>query len=165
MFQRLLHEDVIRLPLEAPNFEGAVAELIATLPSVFLSPRRKSELLEILLQREFFESSAAGAQLALPHCVLPGLEEPFCALGISRKGIPFSAAESPVHFILISVFPEKGEWTPQRYELLKEVKAFFKEPFLRERLKICDSPEDAYEFLSRETQPSLPSHGFRFRVR
>lgn len=165
MFQHLLHEKAIRIPLEASSREGAFAELIALLPSWELSSRQKSRLLEILLQREFFESTAVSRQLALPHCLLPGISDPFCVLGISRKGIAFSAEDGqPVHFVFLSVFPEKNEFSGPRYALLREIENFFKDPFLRERLKICETAEEVYEIFLRESQPSYPPQQFRFRI-
>ena len=164
MFQHLLHEADIRIPLEASSREGALAELIATLPSFKFSAQQKSNLLEVLLQREFFESTAVGNQLALPQCVLPGIEAPFFLMGISRKGIMFPSQDGqPVHFVFLSVFPEKSGEAVRRYSLLHEIEIFFNDPFLRERLKICETPEEVCEIFVRESQTAFPPQQFRFR--
>ncbi len=164
MFQQLLREDLIRVPLEATNCEGAMAELIAMLPSGMLSPRQKGNLLEILLQQEFFESTAAGNQLALSHCVLPGLTEPFLLAGVSRKGIEYRSGDGqPAHFVLLSVFPETVPFS-QRSAHLLEIQAFFRDPFLRERMKISETPEEIYEIMLRESQPAFSAPRYKYRA-
>lgn len=164
MFPHLLREHLIRMPLAATSCEGAIVELIAMLPSGSLSAQQKCNLLEILLQREFFETTAVGGQLALPHCVLPGISEPFYVFGISRKGIVYSQDENqPVHFVFLSVFPEKTV-PAERYETLQGVQSFFKDPFFRERLKISETSEEAYEILLRESQPAFETTRFKYRA-
>ncbi len=164
MLQPLLREELIQVPLTASSFEGAFVELIAKLPHGLFPARQKAELLELLLQREFFESTAVGDQMALPHCVLPGLLRPCAILGVSRKGIDYAGFErEPVHLVFLSVFPETASLA-ERYGVLEDIRNLLKEPFLRERLKICETPEEVFEILIRAAQPALPRPQLKYRA-
>lgn len=154
MFQHLLHEQSIRTHFEAPNREAALAELIALLPSRHLSPQQKGKLLDLLLQRENLGTTATGEGTALPHCSLSDIKVPFASLGISRKGISYPSLDGgPVYLLTLLVFPASEAFALRRYHILREVEALFRDRFLRERLKICDSPEEAYEIIRRESFP------------
>lgn len=153
MLQRLLHEGSVKVHLEAPNREAALAEMIAGIPSQSLLARKKAQILELILQRERFGTTATGEGVALPHCVFGGIEDPILLLGISREGIVYPALDGqPVYFILMMVFPEKYLGRPERYQFLGEAEALFKDRFLKERLKICDSRHEAYEIFVREAE-------------
>lgn len=151
MFQQLLREQTIKTSLEAAGREAAFAELTAILPSWAVSGKQKSEILELLLQRELFDSTFAENGLAMPHCFFGNLPYPVCALGISRKGIPYQQGGEvhPAHFVFLTVFPENRTDYPA---VLHYARKFFSDPFLRERLKIADSSEEIFEILVRESQ-------------
>lgn len=153
MLQRLLHEESVKVHLEAPNREAALAELIAGIPSKEMRSKEKAEILELILQRERFGTTAIGEGVALPHCISSGLQDPLILLGISRKGISYPALDGqPVHFIFLILFPEKYLGRPECHQLLREAEAVFKDRFLKERLKISDSREEAYEIFAREAE-------------
>lgn len=161
MFQQLLHEQTIKTSLEAGSREAAFAELTALLPAWTISGRQKSEILELLLQRELFDSTFTGNDLAMPHCFFGGLPYPVCALGISRKGVPYQqGTESKLaHFVFLTIFPEDRSGYPAVFHYVQK---FFSDPFLRERLKIADSSEEVFEILIRESQFLLsPQNHFR----
>ena len=127
--------------------------MIAGISSQVLPSRRKAQILELIIQRERFGTTAIGEGVALPHCVLEGVEAPILLLGISRKGIEYPALDGqPVHFIVMAIFPEKYRGLPERYQLLREAEGIFKDRFLKERLKICDSRQEAYEIFVREAE-------------
>ncbi len=65
-----LHEESILIHLEAPNREAALAEVIAKLPHFAVPARKKAEILELILQREMFGTTAIGDSMALPHCFI-----------------------------------------------------------------------------------------------
>ena len=151
MFQRLLREETIHVRLEAPNHEAALAEMVAFLPAFAFSARQKSEVLELLLQRERFGTTAIGEGVALPRCTLTGLLSPVVALGISRKGIRYPSLDGqPVHLIFLTLFPEDETLNPDRQRILQSAEWILKDRFLKERLKICESAEEAYEIILRE---------------
>ena len=151
MWHQLLREDSIFLHLEAPNAEAALTEMIAMFRLPGFNAKQKSSLLEFLLQRERFGTTALGDGIALPHCIFPEVKSSFACLGISRKGIPFPSLDGePVYLVYMSVFPEQGASHAERFIALREAEIFLKDPFVRQRLKISESPEEAYEIILRE---------------
>ena len=152
MWHHLLREDSVFLHLEAPGAEAALAEMVALLRAPEIHFKQKSGLLEFLLQRESLGTTAVGDGIALPHCIFPEVNAPFGCLGISRKGVPFPSLDgAPVFLILMTVFPEHGSGHAERFKILREAELFLKDPFARERLKISESPEEAYEMIVRES--------------
>ena len=151
MWHQLLPEDSIFTHLEAPNAEAALAEMIARFHEPYFNARQKSSLLEFLLQRERFGTTALGDGIALPHCMFPQIQSSFACLGISRKGIPFPSLDGElVYLLFMTVFPEEGTAHAGRFMVLREAEMFLKDSFVRHRLKISESPEEAYEIILRE---------------
>lgn len=151
MLPPLLHENYIILPLEAPNRETALVEMMAQLPSSEFPSKKKVQAIELILQRERFGTTASGDGVAFPHCAIAGIEEPLVALGISRKGIDYVALDgAPVYIVVMIIFPESYRGTQAYLDLLREAAMIFRDRFLRERLKITENREEAYEIFSRE---------------
>jgi mannitol/fructose-specific phosphotransferase system IIA component (Ntr-type) len=162
MFQRLLREETIFVKLDAPNREAALAEMVALLPSWSLNAHQKCEALDLLLQRERFGTTAVGEGVALPRCTMPGIESPIVALGIYPRGVQYPSLDGePVQLVFLSVFPEDlSDYNRQR--IIHSAEWILKDRFLRERLKICQTPEEAFEFILRESNilsESLPLAG------
>ena len=152
MFQHLFQEQSIRTHFDAPGREAALAELTALLPSWYLNSQQKGKMLDLLLQRENLGTTALGDGIALPHCSLSDIPFPFASLGISRKGISYPSLDGePVYLLALIVFPPAQEFSLQRHRILREAEIFFRDRFLKERLKICDSPQEAYEIILRES--------------
>ena len=89
--------------------------------------------------------------MAFPHCFVKFFQEPLICIGISRKGITFPSLDGqPVHLILMMIFPETYRQNGTRLTIMKEAGLIFRDRFLRERLKISETPEEAYEIFVRE---------------
>lgn len=155
MLQSMLRETAISLHLETPNREACLTELVALFSGTEISPRHKADLLELLLQRERFGTTAIGEGAALPHCVFSGVSRPVASLGISRRGIAYPSLDGdPVFVVLLMVFPEKDFDAAARTEILREAEALLRDRFVRERLKICETAEEAYEVILRQLAPA-----------
>lgn len=151
MFRHLLHEKAVGIHLDVPSREAALVELLALLPSNIISSRRKGELLERLLQRERFGTTAIGDGVAFPHCTSSEVSSPLAALGISRKGIDYPSLDGdPVHIIFLTIFPESMD-SREKAGILHDIETVIRDRFLVERLKISETPEEAYAFLQRES--------------
>ncbi len=152
MFQLLLREETIKIRLEAPNREALLAEMVAMLPQTILNSKQKSEALELLLQRERFGTTAIGEGVALPRCTLAGLKEPIACLAISQKGIQYPSLDGePVHLAFLTIFPEGNAFDQQKRQVLQHAENILRDRFLKERLKISETPEEAYEIILRES--------------
>ncbi len=151
MFRHLLHEKAVGIHMDVPNREAALVELLALLPSNMISSRKKGDLLERLLQRERFGTTAIGDGVAFPHCTSPDIETPLAALGISRKGIDYPSLDGEaVHVVFLTVFPDSME-SAEKAKILHDIEALMHDRYLMERLKVSGTPEEAYEFLQRES--------------
>ena len=162
MLPPLLREETIRIGFEAPNREAALAEMVALLPPCGLNARQKGDLLELLLERERFGTTGLGDGPALPHGIFPDLASPIAALGISRKGIAFPSLDgAPVFLLFLLVLPESQEAPEQKNLILHDAYVLFRDQFLRERLKIAETPEEVYEIILRESGSQLLVAGSR----
>jgi PTS system nitrogen regulatory IIA component len=104
----LLNEDMILDLVTARGRDEAIRQLVERLP-----PRRgigtPEELLGKLLEREKLGTTAIGGGVAIPHCKVRKLKAPLVALGLSRPGIPFEAADGKdVHVIFLVVSPQEN---------------------------------------------------------
>jgi nitrogen PTS system EIIA component len=65
------------------------------------------KLLAAIKEREKLVSTGFGGGVAMPHVRLAGVRKFFTALGRTRAGIDFNAADGkPVHLLLLVVGPE-----------------------------------------------------------
>ncbi len=157
MFQDLLPEKAIGVGLRALDRDEALRELIELLPED-LGSQQKEKIFHLLLHREQFGTTAIGEGIALPHCIFPGVSFPLASLGISGQGIHFSSLDGgPVYVIFLLVLPKSQDWDHEKKMILRLVENLLRDRFLLERLKISETPEEAYEILVRESPRAFPS--------
>lgn len=66
-------------------------------------------LYDRLLEREELGSTAVGGGVAIPHCKMEGLSKVIMAVGITKKGIDFEAADGqPVRLLFAVVSPSNS---------------------------------------------------------
>ena len=66
-------------------------------------------LFQRLWEREQLGSTAIGQAVAIPHCKLNGLPRVLVAVGISRRGIDFGAADGrPVRLFFLVASPSRS---------------------------------------------------------
>ena len=151
MFQHLLREETIQLGITAGNGEEAIAQLIHGLPAWDLDATKKTEVVRLLIEREKFGTTAIGDGIAMPRCMTSAVTHPVAVLGISRSGVAFPSLDGdPVHMIFMLILPETEEADLEKQRILHSAEAFFRDRFIMERLKIAESPEDAFEVILRE---------------
>lgn len=64
-------------------------------------------LYQRLLEREDLGSTAIGGGVAIPHCKMKNLDEVIVGIGVTLRGIDFSAEdEQPVRLLFLVVSPE-----------------------------------------------------------
>ena len=155
MLRQLLLEESIYLNVEGINREVVLTEMMARLSVTGFNSKKKRDVLELLLQRERFGTTAIGDGVAIPRCVYKEIEAPILALGISRNGIDYKALDgNPVHLVFLLAFPEAYPLN-QKQKFLQDLEFLMRDRFLRERLKISESMTEAYEILCRESEHLL----------
>jgi PTS system nitrogen regulatory IIA component len=106
--ESLISTDLIFPDLQAGDAAEALSELAA---KVAASGRIKpgEPLLDRLRERERLGSTAIGAGVAIPHCKLDGLTKVVVAVGVSRRGVDFGAADgAPVRLFFLVASPSRS---------------------------------------------------------
>ena len=106
----------------------------------------KREYYRVLVEREQLRTTGVGSGVAIPHGKVPGLDQLSLAVGLSRKGIDFEAADDkPVHIFMALVAPVSS--TGDHLKALARIARLCSNSAFRERLLACETDEEAYETL------------------
>lgn len=106
--REIIRKDAIVDDLKSEERDPAIMELIDALVAAGqIKEEHREEVMLSLLKREAVASTALGHGVAIPHAKVRFASD-FCgAVGISRKGIDFAAADGQdVHVIFLFVSPE-----------------------------------------------------------
>jgi nitrogen PTS system EIIA component len=91
--------------VDSGDRDAALAILAA--PAAKVAGVEPDKLLAAIKEREKLVSTGFGGGVAMPHVRLAGVRKFFTALGRTRAGIDFNAADGkPVHLLLLVVGPE-----------------------------------------------------------
>lgn len=105
LLPRLINERLVFPDLAASTVEEALAELSAGLARAGLV-KDAGDLARRLGERERLGSTGLGGGVAIPHCKTRDLADVLLAVGVSRRGIDFGAADGvPVTLIFLVVSP------------------------------------------------------------
>jgi nitrogen PTS system EIIA component len=104
-FSFLVDERRIFPNLSGATLEEALAEMAAGLARAGVVADG-AELARLLVERERMGSTGLGGGLAIPHCKLRGIDDVILAVGVSRGGIDFGAADGlPVRLLFLVLSP------------------------------------------------------------
>jgi mannitol/fructose-specific phosphotransferase system IIA component (Ntr-type) len=107
------------------------------------------ELFRRLREREQLSSTGIGSGLAIPHCKMPGLQEPVLALGLAPRGVEFGAADGqPVRLFFLVVSPEAAP--AEHLRVLAAISRWIKADRHAERILELPDPQAVYGFLQEE---------------
>jgi mannitol/fructose-specific phosphotransferase system IIA component (Ntr-type) len=94
--------------LAADTAEGVLRELAERLAEQGLV-RGAEDLFARLWERERLGTTAIGHGVAIPHCKLDPLPRVLVAVGVSRRGVDFGAADgTPVRLFFLVVSPSRS---------------------------------------------------------
>ncbi len=104
-FQGLVDERFVFPDLAGRTLEDALAEMAAGLAKAGVIADA-DDLSRRLVERERIGSTGLGNALAIPHCKVRDLSELVLAVGVSRAGIDFHAADGvPVTLVFLVLSP------------------------------------------------------------
>lgn len=104
-FPGLVDERRIFPDLGGTTLEEALAEMAAGLARASVVADG-ADLARRLVERERMGSTGLGAGLAIPHCKLREIADVILAVGVSRRGIDFGAADGlPVRLLFLVLSP------------------------------------------------------------
>lgn len=128
----IVAEGAIIPSLSSHERDVVVAELIdAIVKTGVVSPDIRDELVKRVLDRERKGSTGFGKGVAVPHVKHPKISRMSAAVGVSQRGVDFSALDKqPVYSIILLLSPEDR---PDEHLQAMEVifKSLTKETFRR----------------------------------
>ncbi|HEY3169372.1 MAG TPA: PTS sugar transporter subunit IIA [Thermoanaerobaculia bacterium] len=105
LFPRLVDERLVFPNLAGTTVEDVLAEMAGGLAAAGVVGDSEG-LVARLLERERMGSTGLGAGLAIPHCKVRDLSDVVLAVGVSRSGIDFHAADAqPVTLVFLVLSP------------------------------------------------------------
>ncbi len=144
----ILCPDLISINLKSTNKPSVLEEFAGMLQTKQNGPDA-SAIKKALMDREALATTGVGDGVAIPHAKLEGLEGTRMAVGISRKGVDFSAVDAkPVHifFALIAPFASSGD----HLRILAQISRLLKDEGIRNRIVQSKSTEDLMDIVRAE---------------
>ena len=142
----LITRDLIKTGLDASNRDELFDEMLDFFCERFPAFDKK-ELLDYLNKREAKGTTNLEFGLAVPHGRPPSLDATYGAIGISRGGIDFFDNRPPVYIVtLLFASDEPGN---VYLKILSSIACLLKNTAIREELLNAESPDEAFDILSR----------------
>lgn len=143
--------------LKSGDRDGVIAELIDVLiSSGAASEDIRQELLLRTLDRERRGSTGFGLGVAVPHVKHRTVTKLSAAIGVSRRGVDFTAVDrQPVYTVILLLSPEE-----RPDEHLQAMEAVFKnlhKPSFRRLLRLVQTTDDVMRLLSDADSQQLPA--------
>ncbi len=104
----IVSEKSIVASLKATDRDAAITELVDALVNAGAAPRSvRDELVTRVLDRERKGSTGFGRGVAVPHVKHKGVTRMVAAIGLSARGVDFSALDrQPVYSVVLLLSPE-----------------------------------------------------------
>jgi len=117
-------------PLHAHHRDEAIATLVqAASASANLDPEA---IVAAVQYREQLMPTGVGRGVAIPHARVEGITTPVMAVGLSRAGIDFDAADGlPAHLIFLLLTPPSDEGV--QLDMIAEITHLFENDHMREQ--------------------------------
>lgn len=105
----ILHEDIVKVGLEAQTKDEAIEELVDLLVEAHEVPiSLRDHVLEAIMERERSMSTGMENGIALPHGASDRVEDIIGALGIAPRGIPFESLDGkPAQIVVLLILPKE----------------------------------------------------------
>jgi mannitol/fructose-specific phosphotransferase system IIA component (Ntr-type) len=139
--------------LRGSGARDAIEELAAS-----LSPQlgdMGARAVRAVLEREAAASTGLGAQVAVPHATVVGLQRPLMALGLAPQGVDFNAPDGqPAKIVFLLLMPPRAH--DQEVRILAQIARAMIDGGARDRLLQAKSLHEVLALLS-ETRPRTDS--------
>lgn len=144
----LLDESVIKPELESEDKEEVFAELVELLVRVGRIQDRTAAL-QAIVAREEMATTGIGNGLAVPHGKDASISALTAALGISREGIEYEAADSGLVYVVFLVLAEVNNPGPH-VQCLGEIARLLMVPGFYDRLRRATTADEALAVIRAE---------------
>ena len=148
-------ESAIIPSLQSVERDGVLAELVdALVRADAIDPSIRDEVVAKLVERETKGSTGFGRGVAVPHAKHPAVERLTAAIGLSERGVDFSALDKqPVYSVVLLLSP-----LDQPEEHLQAMEVIFKnlsKDTFRRFLRQARSVEDVTTLLDEADSQQL----------
>ncbi len=139
----ILQANMIAVDLKSSDKTGVLTELSRLFVTV--CPKKTvSQITAKLLERERLATTGIGGGIAIPHNGIDHISNVHAALGISKAGIAFDAADGkPVYIFVALVAPQDA--VGDQLKALACVSRVFKDPAFLNTLRKVRTGKEAYE--------------------
>lgn len=142
-----LQPSCIKLELDANKKKDALLELLNILQNQnMIDESQKEHIWKDLLEREKASSTGIGSGVAIPHKIVPGLQNTIIAFGRKQKGVPFDAIDGQPVTLLFLILGKEGSEAFHLRLLSKLARLLQQAPF-REALLRSESPDQILSVL------------------
>jgi len=142
--------------LQAGDRDTAIIELVSLLGQAGqLGKAKKSQIQKEVIKRENEASTGMGKGVAVPHVKHKAVKDVAAAIGLSHRGIDFSALDKqPVYSIILLVSPTENP--DQHLQAMECVFTHLQREKFRKFLRQCRTPEQIKDLLlEADEDPTL----------
>jgi PTS system nitrogen regulatory IIA component len=144
----ILTESSIVAELQAKTKAEALDVLVDAMTKTH-NTLNKSDILQVLLEREKLGSTGIGDGVAIPHGKSAALTQIVSGFGLSKRGIDFDSLDGkPAHLFFLLVAPEDSAGT--HLKMLARISRMLKNLEFRKRLLGANSQHEIYQIISAE---------------
>lgn len=138
----VLTADLVKMDLASATRDDCVKELVGLLAERGELPKERVEtLVKAVLDREQLGSTSIGKGMAVPHARTPAAPEFLAAMGRSKGGIEFAAADGrPVHLVFLLASPPETHRAHLR--VLAHISRLAKRQDLGTRILSAETPQE-----------------------
>ncbi len=142
--------------LKATDRDGAIAELVSSLDKARkLGKGNCEKIIKAVIKREKEASTGMGKGVAVPHVKHSAVKNIVAAVGLSSRGIDFSALDKqPVYSVILLISPEGN---PDKHlQAMENIFKHLQKERFRKFLRQCQTPEQIEDLLREaDENPSL----------
>jgi mannitol/fructose-specific phosphotransferase system IIA component (Ntr-type) len=129
----ILTRDRVVADLGPTTRDEALSEIVRVLVAYGPPGLDPGRVLSLLLQRERAGSTGIGNALAIPHCKVPGLDEPVACFARSAAGVDFSSLDGQPAHLIMALFAPEGR-ASLHLKALARASRLFQDAAFRDRL-------------------------------
>ncbi|MFA6240678.1 MAG: PTS sugar transporter subunit IIA [Candidatus Hydrogenedentales bacterium] len=154
----LLHEDVVKIHLQASTKQEAIEELVDVLVDAHEIPFSiRDHILEVVREREDQASTGMEHGVAIPHGASDRLEDTIAAIGISPEGVTFDTLDGLSAKIVILLVTPRRNYQGQ-VATLAGIANLFQNAKLREQLRAATDADSVLRIIRwEESKGGVPN--------
>jgi len=131
-------------------------EILKNLVDVFTKSTpldNKTEVLNLLLEREKLKTTGIGSGVAIPNCKISQVDRIHIIVGLSKKGIDFNSLDNnPAHLFFLIIAPESS--SSGHLKICAKVVRLVRDAKVREELLAIPTAEGVMTYI-REKESAL----------